>query len=239
MTHISSPDITDKNNSPAASPLDALRRYVPLAVPLLVFLVTLAIPLKIVSYGYLPGDDALRHAAKAVSGKPWSEILVLGAPFRDQNFVWHDFLRAIYLQTHCSTDGLVVFSLVFLFVLVNWSVLPWLKRPEAWLITLTAITVTSGNLERMMLGRPFLITLFVLFTILCVAISRLQADPLVDVCRLGPVAGALHAGAWRLVPLGAAGGRVFLRGRIPVGYRHGPRVDRRDIFGRAGHGPSH
>ena len=44
-------------------------------------LIILFIPLKIIEYGYLPGDDALRHAAKAVSGKPWPEILVLGPAF--------------------------------------------------------------------------------------------------------------------------------------------------------------
>ena len=53
---------------------ERFRRYVPLAVWLVVALVILAIPLKIISYGYLPGDDALRHCAKAVSGKPWTEI---------------------------------------------------------------------------------------------------------------------------------------------------------------------
>ncbi len=84
---------------------------------------------KIISFGYLPTDDALRHAAKAVSGKPWSDILVLGPPFRDQNFVWHDFLRQIHLATHCSTDTLVVFEVVALFILVALSPLPWLKRP--------------------------------------------------------------------------------------------------------------
>ena len=55
-----------------SSPFDSLKRYVPLAVWAIVILVILAIPLKIIGYGYLPGDDALRHAAKAVSGKSWS-----------------------------------------------------------------------------------------------------------------------------------------------------------------------
>ena len=40
---------------------EKFRRYVPLAVWLIVALVVLAIPLKIISYGFLPGDDALRH----------------------------------------------------------------------------------------------------------------------------------------------------------------------------------
>ena len=54
--------MTDDNGNSNSSPLDALRRYVPLAVWAIVILVILAIPLKIIGYGFLPGDDALRHA---------------------------------------------------------------------------------------------------------------------------------------------------------------------------------
>ena len=90
----------EANANSDASLLDALRRYVPLAVWAAVVLVILAIPLKIISLGYLPADDALRHAAKAVSGKPWTEILVVGPAFQiDHNFGWHFLLRQIYLRS--------------------------------------------------------------------------------------------------------------------------------------------
>jgi len=146
--------------------LEALRRYVPPAVWAIVILVILIIPLKIISEGYLPEDDALRHAAKAVSGKSWGDILVLGPAFRDQNFVWHFFLRQIFLWSHCDTDKLVIFASAGLFALFGWSPLPWLKRPEAWLITLTIVTLTSGLMPRLMFGRPFLLTLSGLVIIL-------------------------------------------------------------------------
>src|SRR6202142_928763 len=127
--------MTDDNGNSNASPLEALRRYVPLAVWAIVILVVLFIPLRVIQYGFLPGDDALRHAAKAVSGKSWPEILVLGPAFQiDHNYGWHFLLRQIYLASHCDTEGLVLFSVVVLFALVNWSALPWLKRPEAWLV---------------------------------------------------------------------------------------------------------
>ena len=159
--------MTDDNGNSNASPLDALRRYVPLAVWVMVILVILAIPLKIIGYGYLPADDALRHAAKAVSGKPWPEILVVGPAFQiDHNFGWHFLLRQIYLRSHCDTEKLVVFSVVALFALVNWSVLPWLKRPEAWLIALTAAVLTSDVPLRFLIGRPFILTIAGLLTIL-------------------------------------------------------------------------
>jgi hypothetical protein len=159
--------MTEDNHPPTASPLDALRRYVPLAVWAVVILVILAIPLKIISYGFLPGDDALRHAAKAVSGKPWPEILVLGPAFQiDHNYGWHLLLRQIHLASRCGPEGLVMFSVVALFTLVNWSVLPWLKRPEAWLIALTAAALASDVPFRFLIGRPFILTIAGLLTLL-------------------------------------------------------------------------
>ena len=139
--------MTDDNGNSNSSLLDALRRYVPLAVWAIVILLILAIPLKIISYGYLPPDDALRHAAKAVSGKPWPEILVVGPAFQiDHNYGWHFLLRQIYLRSKSDppneardTEKLVLVELVGLFVLVGWAPLPWLKRPEAWLIALIAM----------------------------------------------------------------------------------------------------
>jgi hypothetical protein len=166
--------MTDDNGNFSSSPLDALRRYVPLAVWAIVILVILAIPLKIIGYGYLPADDALRHAAKAVSGKPWPEILVVGPAFQiDHNYGWHFLLRQIYLRSKCDppneacdTEKLVVFSVVALFTLVGWSALPWLKRPEAWLIALTAAVLTSDVPLRFLIGRPFILTIAGLLTIL-------------------------------------------------------------------------
>jgi hypothetical protein len=166
--------MTEDNENSRSSPLDALRRYIPLAVWAIVILVILAIPLRIISYGFLPGDDALRHAAKAMSGKPWPDILVLGPAFKiDTNFGWHLLLRQIYLRNKCvppnearDAENLVLFAVVALFALVNWSALPWLKRPEAWLIALMAAALTSDLWMRFSLGRPFILTIAGLLTIL-------------------------------------------------------------------------
>jgi hypothetical protein len=166
--------MTDDNGNSSSSPLAAVRRYVPLAVWAIVILVVLFIPLRVIQYGFLPGDDALRHAAKAVSGKPWPDILVLGPAFKiDTNYGWHLLLRQIYLRNKCDppdeardTEKLVLFSVVAMFVLVSWSVLPWLKRPEAWLIALTAAALTSDVPLRFLIGRPFILTIAGLLTIL-------------------------------------------------------------------------
>src|SRR5487761_2077308 len=110
-----------------APPLDFLKRDVPLAVWTGVTLVILAIPLKIISYGYLPGDDALRHAAKAVSGKSWSDILVLNDTYKiDHEFGWNLLLEKIRRWTDWNAEALVIFSVVALFLLAGWSALPWL-----------------------------------------------------------------------------------------------------------------
>ncbi len=129
---------TDDNEDDSdSSGLDALRRYVPLIVWAVVILVLLAIPLKIISYGYLPPDDALRHAAKAVSGKPWPEILVVGSAFKfDPNFGWHWLLQHIYSWNHCSVETLVIFAVMMMFLVTGGSMIACLKRPEAWLATL-------------------------------------------------------------------------------------------------------
>src|ERR1700734_4023632 len=119
---------------------DAFTRYVPAISWAIVLFVLLAIPFKITGYGYLPGDDALRHAAKAVSGKPWSEILVLGPAFHfDTNFGWHWLLREIYLSTNWSTEGLVLFAVIALFVMLGWSAMACPKRAEAWLAAMILI----------------------------------------------------------------------------------------------------
>ena len=69
-----------------------MKRYVSLAVWIVVVFTILLIPLKIISYGFLPGDDALRHAAKAVSGKTWQQILVMRSDFAmDPSPGWRRF----------------------------------------------------------------------------------------------------------------------------------------------------
>jgi len=152
------------------------RRFVPLAAWLIVLLVILAIPLKITALGYLPGDDALRHVAKAVSGKSWPEILVLGDTFKiDQSLGWHAILGFVHQLSGWGTEGLLLFSVVALFITVNSAVLVWLKRPEAWLAMLLGAMVITDVPQRFMLGRPFMLTMTVLMTVLF-AVQNKKAD---------------------------------------------------------------
>lgn len=144
-----------------------IKRYVPLLVYMIVILTILCIPLKVISYGYLPTDDALRHAAKAVSGKPWSEILVLGPAYKvDHNFGWHLLLGEIHKTMNWGPEPLVMVEVVLLFVLLGWAGVPWLRRPEAWLITLLLFAVVGSSFLRFFLGRPFLLSIAILISIL-------------------------------------------------------------------------
>lgn len=145
-----------------------LNRYVPSLVWLAVILVLVLIPLTIIGYGYLPLDDALRHAAKAVSGKEWSEILVLNPAFSlDHNPGWHVLLRMLHTLFGLEADALVIFSVVFLFVAFAFIPLFWLKRPEAWLITLLLVFIANqGIIQRIFLGRPLMLSVVALMAIL-------------------------------------------------------------------------
>lgn len=143
------------------------KRYVPLLSWVIVLFILLLIPFKIDSYGYLPSDDALRHAAKAVSGKSWQEILVLGAAFHfDPNWGWHWFLRQFHLAMGWNAEALVEFTVIALFIICNWSIVACLKRPEAWLAAFVLVSLISDLTSRFLSGRPFLISIAALGIIL-------------------------------------------------------------------------
>ena len=190
--------MTDEDRQNHFPALEPLRRYVPLAAVVALIAVVLFIPFKIISYGYLPADDALRHAAKAVCGKPWTDILVLGPQyFFDPNWGWHWLLRQIYLWQHCSTDTLVILPVAALFLIASFSIMACLRRPEAWLAAFVIVSLVSDMTSRFMLGRPFLLTIAATGVILLVW-QRRQTPP--------PVLGTL---AW-MTPLIAMA--VFLHG---------------------------
>lgn len=188
-----------------------LKRYIPLAVWMVAVFTILIIPLKIISYGFLPGDDALRHAAKAVSGKTWQQILVMRSDFViDPSPGWQSILEWIHRWQGCDAETLVVFSVVALMLLVTLSALPWLRRPEAWLGALVVAAVfTPACTTRLARGRPYLVTTAVLITLLFLW-SRLKENredrPSRLALTLTPLLVAASAwihGSWYLLALPA------------------------------------
>ncbi len=206
---------TDERSHADAAPrgeselLLRVKRYIPLAVWIVAVLTVLLIPLKIISYGYLPADDALRHTAKAVSGKPWSDILIMRDDFpMDPHPGWHAILGAVYHLTNWDTEKLVVFSVVSLMLLVNLCVLPWLRRPEAWLGALVvAVVCIPRFVSRTAYGRPYIFVIAVLIAILFlwsrVGNARPRAWLVLVTLPLIGAAAWIH-GSWYLLALPAA-----------------------------------
>ena len=131
-------------------------RAVPFLILLIVFLIPLMIAIRVVALGFLPADDALRHAAKVVSGKEWNEILVLRDDITmDSHPGWHALLGMVHSLTGAEARPLVYLSVLFLFFLFCAVPVFFLKRPEAWLLTLLVILLASaGAVLRLFAGRP-------------------------------------------------------------------------------------
>jgi hypothetical protein len=145
-----------------------LKRYVPLSVWVVVVSTIIFIPLKIIGYGFLPMDDALRHAAKAISGKSWQQILVMRGDFPiDPSPGWQKILELVHDLQNGNAESLVIFSVVALMLLVTLCALPWFRRPEAWLAALFAASIfIPACTTRFARGRPYILTDAVLVTIL-------------------------------------------------------------------------
>ncbi|MGH8023820.1 MAG: hypothetical protein ACRED1_09580 [Limisphaerales bacterium] len=145
-----------------------MKRYIPLAVWIVVVSAIILIPLKIISYGFLPMDDALRHAAKTISGKSWQQILVMRNDFPiDPSPGWQKILEWVHDLGGGNAESLVVFSVVSLMVLVMICGVPWFRRPEAWLaaLCLAAVFIPACT-TRFARGRPYVLTDAMVITIL-------------------------------------------------------------------------
>ena len=145
-----------------------LKRYIPLAVWIVAVSIIIFIPFKIISYGFLPMDDALRHAAKTISGKSWQNILVMRGDFPiDPSPGWQKILEWVHAGLGGDAESLVIFSVVALMLLVTLCALPWFRRPEAWLGSLLIASVFIPECTtRFARGRPYLVTDAALITIL-------------------------------------------------------------------------
>jgi hypothetical protein len=115
----------------------------------------------------MPPDDARRHVAKAISGKDWTDILVLRPEITmDSHVGWHKILSVVYKTTGFDKDEMIVFSIVVLFILFCIVPIFFLKRPEAWLITFLIIAIVNFNtIFRVFLGRPFIFTMAVVIAL--------------------------------------------------------------------------
>lgn len=136
-------------------------RIVPLIVISLCVLAVFLVSLKIISYGYIPGDDAMRHVAKAISGLDWDKILVMRGDIKmDSHPGWHAILTVLHRTMNYSADDLMVFSVVSLFLIFCLVPLFFLERPESWILALLAVSIAGHEfMYRLTLGRPYIFTM--------------------------------------------------------------------------------
>lgn len=143
---------------------------------LLAIWVILLVPFRVIGYGFLPPDDALRHSAKAISSKPWDQILILRDDIKmDSHPGWHAILGIVHRITHWDAHSLVLFSVIALFILFSITPLFFLRYSESWLISLSILSVfAAGWIFRLFLGRPYIFTMAV-FSVICFLWPSLKA----------------------------------------------------------------
>lgn len=156
-----------------------LERRLHLVVRMVLLIALIAASLKIIDYGFVPPDDALRHAATAVGDRPYHEVLLFdeAIPAEDSTPGWHAVLRAVHRVTGFDQYALVSLSIVFFFGVFTLTPLFLLKRPEAWGIALMlAIVANPGVVYRLALGRPFLLSATAVMVFVLIW-QRLVDDP--------------------------------------------------------------
>ena len=188
-----------------------MKRYIPLAVWIVVVSAIILIPLKIISYGFLPMDDALRHAAKTISGKSWQQILVMRDDFPiDPSPGWQKILDWVHDLHGGDAESLVVFSVVSLMLLVMLCGVPWFRRPEAWLAALCIAAIFIPECTtRFARARPYILTDAVVITSLFIWSRRGSGQnpfsPVAIICTTLIVAAAAWVhGSWYLLVLPGA-----------------------------------
>ena len=130
----------------------------------------------------------------------------------DQSLGWHGILGALHQALGWNVEGLMIFSVVALFLVLNGVLLPWLRRPEAWLGALLIAMVISDLPQRWLLGRPFILTTASLMTILFMVQRRAPDVKSFVPCALMIGACTFIHGVWYLwlLPIAA----IFFAGQF-------------------------
>ena len=187
-------------------PRGTRERFVRLLILILCLSTLLIASLRITGQGFQPSDDALRHVAKVVSGKQWSEILLVRPEFTmDSHPGWHAILNSAQKLMDGVPDDLLVFSVIILFFLFTFIPIFFFRRPESWVLALLVMALFSFvPLSRSFYGRPFIFSMFVivLFSFLWSRI-RDKRNPWIEVSGYA-LAAALSTwihGTWYLLSL--------------------------------------
>lgn len=110
-----------------------------------------------------------RHVGHPFTDKPWTDIVVMRPGYTvDHSPGWEWLLKELHLRLGWGKDALVSFSIVSLLLCIFIAPLPWLRRPEAWLLALLTLFLTRPSLlgNRLTQGRPFLLNEAILIAML-------------------------------------------------------------------------
>ena len=134
--------------------------YECLAAIILLIAVFIIIPYKIISKGYRPTDDANRHVAFSLTEQKWSDVLEIAPGLEaDHNVGWHRLLRFVYRIFRIDKKGLLLFSVIGLFMLFNITGSLVSPNKAAWLIVLIVMFLFDRSIIfRTLLGRPFILS---------------------------------------------------------------------------------
>lgn len=186
-------------------PMTAADRLSRSALLLLVLAVFFLIPLRIMAYGYMPGDDTLRHTAFAVANRHWGDLLLLDPRFpawMDMHPGWHGFLRAIHDFTGWDQVRLVSVSVVLAYWVFTFSGALASGNPPAWFLACAIMSVLEpALLGKLTLGRPLFFTMTAVAVVMLVWTRR---QPLRLPLEIGVVFTALtvnilmHPSSWYL-----------------------------------------
>lgn len=129
---------------------------------LIVVAALIYLPVKILSMGYLPTDDTNRHIAFSMLDKAWPDVLVQEPGFgADHNAGWHMVLRFLNRRCNVSREGLMYFSTVGMFLLLNLTGAFIIPCSVTWFIVLLIIFIAESSMfGRMVCGRPFIVSCF-------------------------------------------------------------------------------
>ena len=126
----------------------------------------------------------------------------------DPNPGWQAILQWLHDCWGYGKEDLLIFSIVFLMLLVMFCALPWFRRPEAWLAALLAVSVFVPECAfRFARGRPYILTDAVLITLLFLWSREKEDQPHRLTLILTPIliaASAWIQGTWYLLALPGA-----------------------------------
>ncbi len=120
--------------------------------------------LRVLSHGYFPLDDALRHVSFVMSGKSWADILVVRPEITmDSHPGWHAILAFFQGITGSDKAALINFSVIFLFLSFSIPAIFYFRRGEAWIAALALSSIFFfGSIYRIFYGRPFIVSMIVI-----------------------------------------------------------------------------